>query len=94
MMSQSESDLEAFRHFEKTAHDGLAKTYYDTFSVVTNQAIEPLLDAAQVREGTRLHEVASGPETLAGRRLVAVRSWLALISRRRWFFSRVHSTRL
>jgi len=66
-MSQSESDLEAFRHFEKTAHDGLAKTYYDTFSVVTNQAIEPLLDAAQVREGTRLLDVASGPGTLAGR---------------------------
>jgi SAM-dependent methyltransferase len=66
-MSQSESDLEAFRNFEKTAHDRLAKTYHDAFSAVTNRAIEPLLDAAQVRKGTRLLEVASGPGTLAGR---------------------------
>jgi SAM-dependent methyltransferase len=67
MMSQSKSDLEAFRNFEKTAHDRLAKTYHDAFSVVTNRAIEPLLNAAQVREGTRLLDVASGPGTLAGR---------------------------
>ena len=66
-MNQSESDLEAFRNFEKAAHDRLAKTYHDAFSVVTNQAIEPLLDAAQVREGMRLLDVASGPGTLAGR---------------------------
>ena len=44
-----------------------AKTYYDAFSAVTNRAIEPLLDAAQVREGTKLLDVASGPGTLAGR---------------------------
>jgi SAM-dependent methyltransferase len=67
MMSQSESDLEAFRNFEKTAHDRLAKTYHDAFSAVTNRAIEPLLDAARVGEGTRLLDVASGPGTLAGR---------------------------
>jgi ubiquinone/menaquinone biosynthesis C-methylase UbiE len=66
-MSQLESDLEAFRNFEKTAHDRLAKTYHDAFSAVTNRAIEPLLDAAQVREGRRLLDVASGPGTLAGR---------------------------
>jgi ubiquinone/menaquinone biosynthesis C-methylase UbiE len=66
-MMQSESDLEAFRNFEKTAHDRLAKTYHDAFSAVTNRAIEPLLDAAQVRKGTRLLDVASGPGTLAGK---------------------------
>jgi hypothetical protein len=67
MMSQSGSDLEAFRIFEKTAHDRLAKTYHVAFSVVTNQAIEPLLDAAKVREGVRLLDLASGLETLTGR---------------------------
>jgi ubiquinone/menaquinone biosynthesis C-methylase UbiE len=67
MMIQSESGLEAFRNFEKTAHDRLAKTYHNAFSAVTNRAIEPLLDAAQVREGTRLLDVASGPGKLAGR---------------------------
>jgi hypothetical protein len=36
----SESDLDAFRNFEKTAHDRLAKTYHDAFSAVTNRAIE------------------------------------------------------
>jgi SAM-dependent methyltransferase len=66
-MMQSERDLEAFRNFEKTAHDRLAKTYHDAFLAVTNRAIEPLLDAAQVRKGTRLLDVASGPGTLAGR---------------------------
>jgi SAM-dependent methyltransferase len=66
-MMQSESDLEAFRNFEKTAHDRLAKTYHDAFSAVTNRAIEPLLDAAQVRKGTRLLDVASGPGTLASK---------------------------
>jgi SAM-dependent methyltransferase len=66
MMIQSESGLEAFRNFEKTAHDRLAKTYHNAFSAVTNRAIEPLLDAAQVREGTRLLDVASGPGKLAG----------------------------
>jgi ubiquinone/menaquinone biosynthesis C-methylase UbiE len=67
MMSPSESDLDAFRNFEKTAHDRLAKTYHDAFSAVTNRAIEPLLNAARVDEGTRLLDVASGPGTLAGR---------------------------
>ena len=67
MMIRSESDLEAFRNFEKTAHDRLAKSYHDAFSAVTNRAIEPLLDAAQVRKGTRLLDVASGPGTLAGK---------------------------
>jgi len=67
MTNQSESELDVFRSFERAAHDTRAKTYYDAFSAVTNRAIEPLLDAAQVREGTKLLDVASGPGTLAGR---------------------------
>jgi len=67
MTNQSESELDVFRSFERAAHDTRAKSYYDAFSAVTNRAIEPLLDAAQVREGTKLLDVASGPGTLAGR---------------------------
>jgi ubiquinone/menaquinone biosynthesis C-methylase UbiE len=66
-MSQSENDAGAFRTFEKTAHDRLAETYHDAFSEVTNRAIEPLLAAAHVRNGTRLLDVASGPGTLAAK---------------------------
>lgn len=66
-MSQSKIDLEAFRNFEKAAHDKLAESYYDAFSVVTDRAIEPLLKAAHVGNGTRLLDVATGPGTLAAR---------------------------
>jgi hypothetical protein len=37
--------LEAFRNFEKAAHDKLAESYHDAFSAVTDRAIEPLLKA-------------------------------------------------
>jgi SAM-dependent methyltransferase len=66
-MSQPKIDLEAFRNFERTAHDKLAASYHDAFSVVTDRAIEPLLKAAHVGKGTRLLDVATGPGTLAAR---------------------------
>jgi SAM-dependent methyltransferase len=66
-MSQSQFDLEAFRNFERTSHDKLAESYYDAFSAVTKSAIEPLLKAAHVGNGTRLLDVATGPGTLAAK---------------------------
>src|SRR5215510_13733468 len=66
-MSQSEIDLEAFRNFEKTTHDKLAESYHGAFSAVTNRAIEPLLKATDVGNGTRLLDVATGPGTLAAK---------------------------
>ena len=66
-MSQSQIDLEAFRNFEKTTHDKLAESYHDAFSAVTNRAIEPLLKATDVGNGTRLLDVATGPGTLAAK---------------------------
>jgi len=66
-MSQPQFDLEAFRNFERTTHDKLAESYYDAFSAVTNGAIEPLLKAAHVGNGTRLLDVATGPGTLAAK---------------------------
>jgi SAM-dependent methyltransferase len=59
--------LEAFRNFERTTHDKLAESYYDAFSAVTKSAIEPLLKAAHVGNGTRLLDVATGPGTLAAK---------------------------
>jgi SAM-dependent methyltransferase len=66
-MNQPQVDLEAFRNFEKTTHDRLAESYHDAFSVVTNRAIEPLLKAAQIGDGTRLLDVATGSGMLAAR---------------------------
>jgi SAM-dependent methyltransferase len=66
-VSQSQTDLEAFRNFEKSTHDQLAETYHDAFSAVTERAIEPLLNAAQVAKQTRLLDVATGPGTLAAK---------------------------
>ncbi len=60
-------DADAFRDFERVAHGRKAASYHDLFSAVTDRAIEPLLDAAQVRAGTRLLDVAAGPGHLAGR---------------------------
>jgi len=59
-MSQLQFDLEAFCNFERTSHDK-AESYYDAFSAVTNRAIEPLLKAARVGNGTRPLDVATGP---------------------------------
>jgi len=67
IMSQPQVDLEAFRNFEKITHDKLAESYYDAFSVVTNRAIEPLLKAAAVSDGSRLLDVATEPGTLAAK---------------------------
>jgi SAM-dependent methyltransferase len=66
-MSQSQIDLEEFRNFERTTHDRLAESYHAAFSTVTDRAIEPLLTAAHVGDGTRLLDVATGPGTLAAK---------------------------
>jgi SAM-dependent methyltransferase len=66
-MSQPQIDLEAFRNFEKSAHDRLAESYHDAFSAVTDRAVEPLLKAAHVGNSTRLLDVATGPGTLAAK---------------------------
>jgi SAM-dependent methyltransferase len=57
-------DLEAFRNFERAAHNRIASSYHDRFGVVTDRAIAPLLDAAHVGRGTRLLDVASGSGSL------------------------------
>ena len=52
------------RAFERQRHDKLAPTYQDFFSPVTALAINPLLNAAQLRPGATLLDVATGPGSL------------------------------
>ena len=66
-MSGSSVDPDAFRAFERSAHDEVAVGYRDFFVDVTSYAVEPLLDAANVSSGTRLLDVATGPGVVASR---------------------------
>ena len=59
------ADAERLRDYERRSHDALASGYRDFFARVTALAIAPLLDAARVRRGTRLLDVASGPGFVA-----------------------------
>jgi len=61
----SQIDKEAFRNFERDAHDRIARSYNDLFAAVTDRAIAPLLDAARLNAGMRLLDVAAGPGRLA-----------------------------
>lgn len=54
-------DADAFRAFERAAHDRLAESYAEFFTPITELAIGPLLDAANVGPGTRVLDVATGP---------------------------------
>lgn len=63
--SLSAEDADRLRAFERQRHDKLAPTYRDFFSPVTALAIDPLLNAAQLRPGATLLDVATGPGSLA-----------------------------
>jgi SAM-dependent methyltransferase len=58
-------DAEAFRNFERAAHDRVAGGYHDFFEPMTGGAIMALLDAARVRAGCRVLYVATGPGGVA-----------------------------
>jgi len=61
------SDAQAFRDFEEEGWNRSASRYADAFGLVTVKFIDPLLDVAQVGEGTRLLDIACGPGSLAAR---------------------------
>jgi SAM-dependent methyltransferase len=69
-------DVDAFREFERAAHDEIAEGYRDFFTAVTGLATEPLLDAAAVGAGARVLDVATGPGVVA---FAAARRGAALI---------------
>ena len=54
-------DPVAFRQFEHEGWQKVASRYNDSFAPVTTQSIGPLLDAAHVRAGARVLDVACGP---------------------------------
>jgi ubiquinone/menaquinone biosynthesis C-methylase UbiE len=58
-------DIDAFRKFERDAHDRMAGSYNDLFAAVTDKAITPLLDAVEPIAERRLLDVAAGPGRLA-----------------------------
>jgi ubiquinone/menaquinone biosynthesis C-methylase UbiE len=60
-MNETRIDTEAFKAFEPAGWVEVAGRYAETFARLTEQAIEPLLDATGVRLGTRALDVASGP---------------------------------
>jgi SAM-dependent methyltransferase len=62
--SLSAEDADRLRAFERQRHDKLATSYQDFFSPVTALAIEPLLNAVEVRRGANLLDVATGPGSL------------------------------
>lgn len=55
------ADASAFREFERAGWERIPRAYGQGFGRLTVQAVEPLLDAAAVRAGTRLVDVATGP---------------------------------
>ena len=65
-MSESTIDAQRFRQFEKDAHDRIADSYHSFFVPITEHSAEPLLDAAGVRSGTRVLDVATGSGVVAG----------------------------
>ena len=54
-------DPVAFRALEHAGWQSAARHYDDAFGSLTRQAVDPLLDAAEVRSGVRTLDVASGP---------------------------------
>ena len=61
----SDIDRNAFRDFERNAHDRLADSYHAFFAPVTEHAAEPLLTAAKVGARTAVLDVACGSGVVA-----------------------------
>lgn len=60
-------DVGAFVGFEAAGWSQVPDGYHRFFGPITGRAADPLLDAARVREGTRVLDVATGPGYLAAR---------------------------
>jgi ubiquinone/menaquinone biosynthesis C-methylase UbiE len=59
---------DAFGEFERERwNEGRAEPYHHGISTITTRAIDPLLDAAGVEEGTRVLDLATGPGYVAAR---------------------------
>jgi SAM-dependent methyltransferase len=58
-------DPNAFREFEHAGWETNVSEYEDAFARLTRQAIGPLLDAVNLRQGVRLLDIATGPGYVA-----------------------------
>lgn len=65
MSIDQNSDANAFRHFEHAGWTSNVSEYEAAFARITSQAIGPLLNAVDVRDETRLLDVATGPGYVA-----------------------------
>jgi len=65
-MTSQPLDPDAFRAFEHAGWERIPERYHESFANLTTQAIGPLLDAADVRGGAHLLDVAAGPGYVAG----------------------------
>jgi SAM-dependent methyltransferase len=60
-------DPAVFDHYEASGWESVAGVYDASWTAITAEAIDPLLDAAGVGSGTRLLDVGTGPGEAAGR---------------------------
>jgi ubiquinone/menaquinone biosynthesis C-methylase UbiE len=58
-------DPDSFRQFEHSGWQNIPQQYHQAFGELTAQSIEPLLDAAAVKKGTRVIDIATGPGYVA-----------------------------
>jgi len=58
---EEQIDPQAFRQFEHEGWQEVASRYHGGFAAVTVQSVEALLNAAHVKSGTRMLDVACGP---------------------------------
>jgi SAM-dependent methyltransferase len=65
-MSLTDVEANAFRSFERDAHDRVAEGYARSFAPITILAAQPLLDAVHMAHGCSLLDVACGPGVVAG----------------------------
>ena len=80
----SGDEAASFKAFEARGWTAQAGTYGELSGQVTSRFAEPLIDAAGVRGGHRVLDVASGPGYVAERAAHGERSRSASTSRRRW----------
>ncbi len=65
MSTAHSTDAQAFHDFEHAGWQNGARAYHASWTRLTSQAVEPLLDAAHVARGLRVLDVATGPGQLA-----------------------------
>src|SRR5215470_2502040 len=58
-------DPHSFREFEHSGWEKVPQRYREAWGNLTAQAIEPLLDAADVKKNTKVIDIATGPGFVA-----------------------------